>query len=488
MTRSLRFRLTLGFTLGWAALLALAGIFVYAALRAVAYDQFDDELVIRAKAVSANVQQVLGRASFNWRSYSAESIMDADPTDGHGEIFRIAQADGKLIARVGPFEDSAFPGGDAGNAAPQPFVLPDGSHARFMRMTFSARLDDDEPTDARPLILTLTYAQRTHDVDTLLRRTVSTVLAVGLLALPLGLFAAVLWIGGCLRPLGPLTRKVESLDEDALDARIDPGRCPTEIRPLIDKLNALLGRVQLKVEREQQFVAEAAHELRNPIAGVRANLSVVGMKLRPSAHRPVVDPADALPPLGQAESSAAHLQAVCERLMQLAGLDAGLVTPEPVPVDLTGLVGDALLDHAAAAAARRVRIEWSLREPCVMHADPTLVHLIVRNLVSNAVAYAAPDGVIRIEMHPRALRLTNPVTGDAAPDPQLAFQPFWRADPSRTLGDGLHLGLGLSIAHRAARRLGGTLACATEPGPPPVFIARFDPSAGHRPTPRLAPA
>jgi two-component system sensor histidine kinase QseC len=232
-------------------------------------------------------------------------------------------------------------------------------------------------------------------------------------------------------------------------ARRDPGNmqpitvddCPAEIVPLVDGLNRLFGRVARSMENERRFTADAAHELRTPIAALRMQAQVAraaaGDRERQRALDNVIAGCD----------RATHLVA---QLLTLARLDPAYVRLQPEQCDLRAVAKTVIGEIAPRAVEKGVEIDLDDGPPAPALGDAGLLAILVRNLVDNAVRYSPARTTVRIRVAPADAR-TGPVLSvtDEGPGvspeelPKLGER-FYRAMGTGESGSGL----GLSIVQR----------------------------------------
>lgn len=266
-------------------------------------------------------------------------------------------------------------------------------------------------------------------------------------------------VGRSLRPLEALSAEVAGIGQETLATRLEPGRVPAELVPVVERVNELLARLEVAFARERSFSDDVAHELRTPLAGLRATLEVAEARPR--------SPADYAAALRTGADLAAQLQGLVDRLLQLARLEGRTRAFEARPCDLADASLEAWEPLAGEAQARELTVAWQLEPGLEAEADPDLLGLILRNLFENAVHYA--DGGGRVRVHTAdasgAVAVTVANTGSRLSDSQArqATARFWRGDDARREA-GLHCGLGLSLVERAAVALGGRLELRSTAG------------------------
>ncbi|MCB2019518.1 MAG: hypothetical protein KDG44_01815 [Burkholderiaceae bacterium] len=254
-----------------------------------------------------------------------------------------------------------------------------------------------------------------------------------------------------LKPMDQLAARIAAVDESSFGSAIEIDRAPAELKPVITQLNAMLARVDDTLRREQEFTAGAAHELRTPLAGIRAQLELALSRDRtPEQHRDFA---------AQCLEISLQMQALVENLLTLARSGTGSDSREPVNV--RELLRDAFKPFAGRTEQRGVKVEWEIAGEDTITTNRHALHLVASNLLENAANYVDDGGRIEIsaEVGAGGLKLEVANTGcnlDPAQSERV-FEPFWRADEVRTGGQA-HAGLGLAICRRMARTAGGQLS------------------------------
>ncbi|MFF0745149.1 sensor histidine kinase [Streptomyces sp. NPDC004111] len=264
------------------------------------------------------------------------------------------------------------------------------------------------------------------------------------------------WMAGrVLRPVAVITDTARRLSGDNLLGapsgepwgRIDLKGPSGELKRLADTFDSMLERMQRLVAAQQRFAANAAHELRTPVAVQRA-AAEIGLAGDPDPERvarirtKLIDVAD-------------NSERIINGLLLLAASEQGLERREPVRVDEVARLGAEGL--AAEAAERGVRVSVDAR-PLTVAGDAVLLERLLHNLLANAVRHNRPGGRVDVRTGPAGIEVSN--TGPVVPEETvpLLFEPF-----HHTGGGGA--GLGLSIVESIGHAHGATVAAA--PNPPP---------------------
>lgn len=261
-----------------------------------------------------------------------------------------------------------------------------------------------------------------------------TVLAVGLPPLVL-IVAAVTWwaVGRTLRPVRRITRTMADITASDLHRRVPVPETRDEIGQLAVTVNDTLTRLDASVEQQRRFVADASHELRGPLAALRADLEISVTHPDQTVWHDVAR--DTL-------SDVERLQHLTEELLLLARLDSDQARPHE-PVDLaTVLTETARLTH-------RDDLELDVLgadEPAIVDGDPEQLHRMVRNLVHNAAEHAEHRITITLTKQAATVRLQIADDGRGIPAEfrSVVFERFVRLDTARTRDTG-GTGLGLAI-------------------------------------------
>ena len=274
----------------------------------------------------------------------------------------------------------------------------------------------------------------TRSIDALRRA-----LRFGLPAL-VALVAAVAYVlvGRALRPVEAIRAEVDAITGSTLHRRVSEPPTDDEIGRLARTMNAMLDRLDTTATRQRQFVADASHELRSPVAAIRTGLEVARRKAERANWPAVADTA-------LAEES--KLEALLDDLLLLAKHDEnGAPTRHPEPVNLSALIS------AEAQRPHRVPVDVALpdvnaaTEPVVIPGADHELARMVSNLVDNAARHAATAVQLGLTTHDDEVRLTVDDDGPGIPsaDRERVFERFVRLDTSRTRDHG-GSGLGLAV-------------------------------------------
>ncbi|MEM0969815.1 MAG: ATP-binding protein, partial [Verrucomicrobiota bacterium] len=228
-------------------------------------------------------------------------------------------------------------------------------------------------------------------------------------------------------------------------------------RPIVDRLNQLIERLEASFTRERRFSADLAHELRTPIAELKT-LSEVALKWPDQAgdktHQETL-------------LIAQDLESVVVTLLTLARWESGDHPIKWEPMILATLLRDSWAPFEAKAEDRGLVIQWDLGQDeatSPYRTDPAILRHILTNLFSNAVEYAPSQTIINVHQSEHELIVTNQAPHLTEDDLAHLFDRHWRADPARTSSDTPHTGLGLALAKACADALGTPLKAQLHEG------------------------
>jgi two-component system, OmpR family, sensor histidine kinase MprB len=251
-------------------------------------------------------------------------------------------------------------------------------------------------------------------------------------------------------PLRRLTETTEHvIDTGDLSQRVgQPGR--DEISRLSARLDELLETLQASLRAQQQLVADASHELRTPIASVRANLELLAERLALTEDERTTDL------LSDVRRELESMTTLVGELIELARGEETNITPHEFRLDET-------VQGAVERVARRangVSFRTTL-EPSVVTGVPERIERAVANLLDNASKWSPPDGTIDVSVREGVVEVRDRGPGIAADDRPLVFDRFYRSAKARGMPGA---GLGLSIVKQIADAHGGTVTIDDAPG------------------------
>src|SRR3989338_222014 len=267
----------------------------------------------------------------------------------------------------------------------------------------------------------------------------------------LPLLALLLWVAVMrgLRPLDKLAREVEQREPDNL-AALDASIAPREVVPLIERLNRLFLRIEASMQKERRFTADAAHELRTPVAAIKAQAQVAQAASGAAERIRAIDNAI----LGC--DRATHL---IDQLLALARVDT-LDRSMAELCQLRDIAAEAIAALAPAALEKGVQLELLTGDEATVQGNPGLLRGLLRNLLDNSIRHTLPGTSVQVSIthEPGAVCLSVSDNGPGIPEQEVdkVLERFYRPLGTQASGSGL----GLSIVKRIAEVHTATLHIA----------------------------
>ncbi|MBC7782145.1 MAG: sensor histidine kinase [Proteobacteria bacterium] len=430
--RSLRQQLLTWLVAPLAALLVCATLLSYWIALRSATVTYDRSLLDPALALAEHVDTLGGKIVLDLPK-AAQDVLRVDSYDRM--YFSIARTTGERIAG-----QSEMP--------PPPVSVPEGH-----RMFFDGIVSGEK---VRIAALFLPHADGTIVIqvaETTVKRnrlTREILLAETIPDLLIAVVAMILVWFGIVRSLAPLERlRIEIAERSARDLRpLDDSYAPTEVRPLVHTLNELLRDLRAALDSQQRFIANAAHQLRTPLAGLQTQ---VELALREPA------PPALLHSLKQLRGSTVRAAHLANQLLALARAEPGGRRPDTLRrIDVRAIVQEAASLWVPRAILKDLDLGFEL-EAAPTVADARLLRDLIDNLIENAIRYSADGGriTVRTATCGEHAMLSVEDDGPGIPPGQRAqvFQRFYRL-PGAT-GDGS--GLGLAIVHEIVNAHGATV-------------------------------
>lgn len=457
MLRSLRTRLVVGVVGAAVLFLCVAAFALYTAVATALTNEFDAVLGSKARILSIMVVE-----GDEWYKLVYERLHYQEYEIGaDAEYFIIHRPDGSVLQRSPSLGRGTLPviAGPITRPATVAVTLPDGRPGRIAGIRFIPRREDgSQPPPTPDREMTLMVAQSTEALEGRLQRFTWLLTAVFAAATLVATLALSGVIAALVRPLRDLAHRLDTLDADDLSARFADVRWVEELRPVADRLDDLFLRLDRAFRREKAFTADVAHELRTPLAGLRATIDVTLRQDR--------DGSDYRTALATCHDQIDRLQALVDTLLSLAQIEGGRLRIDREPVALAALVRECWQPYARSAAARNVAVAFHLDETVVAEVDVIQARIIIANLCDNAVSYVDAGGHITLAVHRSdstcAVEVANTGYGDGDAEAERLFDRFARGDQARS--DDQHCGLGLSLARRLASLLRGSLTATGSRG------------------------
>ncbi|MEO7795111.1 MAG: histidine kinase dimerization/phospho-acceptor domain-containing protein, partial [Thermoanaerobaculia bacterium] len=432
--RSLQGRLSRGLLLGMGALLIVAGLLVDQEIERRTLAEFDQALEDRARALAGLVEIDEGHILLEFEPAEHPEFMRSASAD----YFELREIDGETLYLSDSASGRPLPeieGKEATRTTSRHnLVLPDGRRGRALVLRFHPRLEppDEESVSAEPAVsnsetsvrIELILARERVTLDTFIGRVRSamTALVLGLLAAATGLIAWILHRE--LAPVRTFAALLTHVDAESLGTPLEPAGMPAELAPIVARVDELMRRLHASFERERAFSMHLAHELRTPLAELRALVDVT--LLWPDDPREL---AIALKEIGAVQW---QMESLIANLLALARSSTGAVEgggrPTTTSVDLHAAVARALELVRETCSEREIEAVNAVSAPSPALAPPADLDMVLSNLAQNAALHAPRRSrtQVRFVSSSGTLVWTNSAPDLDASDLPHLFDPFWR--------------------------------------------------------------
>jgi heavy metal sensor kinase len=268
-----------------------------------------------------------------------------------------------------------------------------------------------------------------------------------------------------VRPVGEITAQAKRIEAGTLDQRIVAHADTEEYEGLVAVLNRMLERLERGFAAQRRLTSDVSHELRTPLTALRGEIEV--------ALRAERSPREYQQVLRSALEEIDRLTTMSEDLLLITRADARLLTLHRTPTNVADLVDRSLESLHRRIEEKDISVGRAVRGGDGVSVDPELVARVVDHLLDNAVTHTPPGGRIDVDVEDAAggsegrggvkLTVTNSGSRIAAEDLQHVFEPFYRADTSRTRANESGAGLGLAIVAAIAQLHDGTARVSAQP-------------------------
>ncbi len=430
---SIRFRITTLATAAVTVVLIVGGVALIVVHRTTLTSNIDAALVQRTDDIVALMEI----------SVLPPEVLAGSKTEGFAQW---VDEDGVVVASTP----------NLSGAPPLPFGLDPGRQETIQNVD-GLELDDDTfRVLTRRIEGGLLHVGTTYDVVSESNSALSAILAVTIPILVAVLALVVWWlVGRTLRPVEEIRAEVSEIGWTELHRRVPQPESDDEIARLAGTMNEMLERIEVSIGRQQRFVADASHELRNPLTRMRLELEVTLAGVDDPEERKV---------LSSTLDEVVALQFLVIDLLFLARADAGQDNMPYVNVDLDDLV---VREARRIQSHGRVDLDISRVSAALVLGDSAQLTRALRNLLDNAERYAASRISVSLEEldGQAVLTITDDGSGISAQDADRAFERFGRLDEARSSSTG-GTGLGLAIAREIVERHRGSILLTRidEPG------------------------
>ncbi len=456
---SIRRSLLLRCGIGVGVLLCALSLGIYLLVKQNMYEELDNSIEQTAALLGNQVELENETIIFEWQEglgTNHELVQDAlfqFWEEKTGEIMRSPALHSKDLPRFR---------GSAGEPKRRSIHLPTGNRARAIGLRIHPFVLPEElermkargrVIDPKSISYTLVVARDSEHIHHTLKRLRFILAGGSLLTLALGFILIDRVIRVSLRPIDALARQVQDRAEHQLDSALDlPGALPSELSGLAKNLDTLLARVAALRQRERDFIRHAAHELRTPIAGLRATTELALSQDRTTGEY--------REHLAACQDTAMELGELIKRLSALARIGQTTELQKIEAFDLGEMFFRSLEPFRSLFEDRGLGLSIGFPEAEIpVLGDPSLARIIFNNLFDNALCYTKTGGTVRVQLHETGhhveISISNP-TEFPPENPGQWFEPLFRRDASRNDAES-HLGIGLTLSLNAANAMGWTL-------------------------------
>lgn len=444
----MRLRTTAGAVLIVAVVLVVGAIALVALVRGSLRDGLETGAEQRASSLADDIENA-GLPDPPER----DDDLDEDDDEPEEVVWQVLGPDGAVVRSSQPLAEALPTDADEVSLA--------GGEHPYLLVT-----EDAERGDEDYLVVVAVSLEDVADSTAALM----TPLLVGL-PLVLLLVGGTTWLVAArsLAPVDRIRREVDRITGDRLDRRVPEPASRDEVHLLARTMNRMLGRLEDARDRQRQFVADASHELRSPLASIRQTAEVA------SAHP------DALPPGELAEAvleESARMQRIVEQLLLLTRTDEGGTERARRDVDLDDLV----LAEGTRLRRTGLTVDTSAVGAGRVRGDELALAQVVRNLVDNAARHARTTVGLAVRTGADGVELVVDDDGPGIPagDRERVFERFVRLDEARA-SDAGGSGLGLAIVKELVATHGGSVAVTDAPLGGARFAVRLPSQPGDRP-------
>lgn len=405
---------------------------------------FDESLLNRAQALAILTEQEEEGIGFEFVNEPESEFSMSDPQ----VFFQFWLLGGEVLKRSQSLGDSNLPLSTRPTSKNilRNLLLPNGQAGRMISIEFEPRMDDEAAAGSiQSQLVLLAVARERATLDN------------ALMIIHLGLASTIVFLMGMLvlvtrysitqglKPLDDIRDQVANLDVTALNSRLSPAVPTAELEGVVTQFNGLLTKMERAFNRERQFSADVAHELRTPLAELR-NLSEVAMRWPD-------DPTLAKEFYGDVLNATLQMEGITTQLLTLSRSEQINTTPNKELFDLPDLILSVWSKIKSGQSDSTTEPIFTGPSSLPINSDPEIIELILSNLISNALTYG--EGQIEcehsVDNNILKLSISNQSQDLTTEDLSHLFDRFWRKDKSRT-GD-KHAGLGLSLVKSYADML-----------------------------------
>ena len=408
--------------------------------QSIASKPFDRALEFNLQALTQFVVTKDDKVSFNLTP-QARDLLKADDSDL--VYYQLRDARQGVISGEADFPpppDTSVP------AAGRVLLRDDEVRGDEVRVAYTWLARHSDPSQ----LVLMQVAETKGKRSTLATEIIKGVMVPQFVILPLAVLLVWLALVRGIRPLSDLEQKIRARKPDDLSP-IEESFIPQEVAPLVSSINDLLTRLTASLTTQKRFLADAAHQLKTPLAGLRMQAELAQRESNPQEIRSS---------LQQIAHSSTRASRTVDQLLALARAETTGRTLPTAQIDLAQLVTGVVRDSVPRALEHGIDLGYEgpdeMPEICLMDGNPTLLQEMTRNLVDNAINYSGRSGVVTVRVlfdrfsGVQILQVEDNGPGIPENERELVLQPFYRALGTNVDGSGL----GLAIVHEIAQQHG----------------------------------
>ena len=400
----------------------------------VANYPYDQALREHVAAIARQVKLVNGKAQLSLPA-SARALLRADETDS--VYFHVVTFDGKFLAGDKelpmsqlPLDESTVPG--------EIYQRDADFKGQDLRLAYTYLA---EPNMPKSQWVVIEVGETTEKRSQLANKIVASVILPQFIIIPLAVMLVWFGLSRGLRPLTRLRQTIDAREPDDLSP-IATRRVPEELEPLVEAFNEMLERMKRSVEAQQRFVADAAHQLRTPLTGLKTQAQFAIRETDPEALRHA---------LRQIATGVDRAGRLVNQLLTLARTEGGeLAQRRHESLDLSLLVREVVEDWVSVAIEKNIDLGYESEGPAMISGNAFLLCELAKNLIDNALRYTPAGGHVtcRVVANPDTvlLEVEDDGVGISEEQAELVFERFYRVDDASTEGSGLGLAIVQEIA------------------------------------------
>lgn len=449
---SIKGRLTFSLVAGLMVMYLFSGVAFYQICKSFLTGQFDDELATWVNNISEmfDFEESITDGEFE------NTIFDYQYRLSDKKYYQVWTEKGVTVSKSLSLETHVLPFIPVGLHAYRflDINLPGGIKGRGVAFSYvNHRIDESLPPvysfqeTHNTLVIVLAHSRK--NLDEILMVILICLVSVGAVLITGSGMIIRRSVKQGLTPLRRIADRTAAVNSNNLARRFTENRMPEELKPIAQRLDDMLEGLEKAFSREKRFTANVAHELRTPIAELRA-LAEVGLTEDLNGSESI------RPYFKDALSVAIQMQRLTESLLMLARMGAGNMPVTMEALNLETLLSEILKRYDAKKGVRNLETVLNCTRIPVIRTDSTLLTTVLTNIISNALSYS-PDGTTTVvSLSERetgyCLCVSNQVAKDfSTNDLAQMFEPFWRRDGARS--DCSHTGLGLVMVKSCCRLL-----------------------------------